>query len=135
MPARTRRATHGRTLGSAGVSSLPDAEQDACDVVRALAGLAALLRARNVEVDDDVRVLLRLAEDSGLAAGRVLAYLREVRGAGDGVAVSVPPRLGPWRRLMIGSHAGPQSIGPPLEAFAGHPVNTHFSLYPRQAVH
>jgi len=79
------------------VSSLPDAEQDACDVVRALAGLAALLRARNVEFDDDIRVLLRLAEDSGLAAGRVLAYLREVRGAGDGVAVSVPPRLGPWR--------------------------------------
>jgi len=79
------------------VKSLPDAERDASDVVQALAGLAALLRAPEVEFDDDTRVLLRLAEDGGLAAARVLAYLRALRGAGDGAAVAVPPRLGPWR--------------------------------------
>jgi hypothetical protein len=83
--------------GSAGVNSLPDAERDACDVVQALAGLAALLRNPVVELDDENRVLLMLAEDGGLAAARVLAYLRALRGPGDGVGATVPPRLGPWR--------------------------------------
>jgi hypothetical protein len=79
------------------VSSLPDVERDAGEVVRALAGLTALLRKGGVEVDDETRVVLNLAEESGLAAARVLAYLRDLRGPGDGVAVAVPPRLGPWR--------------------------------------
>jgi hypothetical protein len=83
------------------VSSLSDAERDACDVVQALAGLAALL-ARTGESDpaadeDARRTLLRLARDGNGAAVRVLAYLRTLRGAGDGEAVAVPPRLGPWR--------------------------------------
>jgi len=30
----------------------------------------------------------------------VLAYLRTLRGAGDGDAVVVPPRLGPWREWV-----------------------------------
>jgi hypothetical protein len=42
-------------------------------------------------------MLLSLAEDGGIAATRVLAYLRELRGAGDGETVAVPPRLGQWR--------------------------------------
>ena len=79
------------------MSDLPDAERDAHDVVQALAGLAALLRGADVEPDDEARVLLTLAENGGLAAGRVLAYLHDLRGAGDGVAAAVPPRLGPWR--------------------------------------
>ena len=89
------------------MTSLPDAERDAGDVVRALAGLAAMLRgSRSVaeaaeqcepEVDDLCRVLLSLAEDGGVAAERVLAYLRALQGAGDGASASVPPRLGPWR--------------------------------------
>jgi hypothetical protein len=79
------------------VNSLPDAERDACDVVQVLAGLAALLRHPLVELDDETRVLLLLAEEGGLAAARVLAYLRVLRGRGDGVAATVPPRLGPWR--------------------------------------
>jgi hypothetical protein len=82
------------------VNSLPDAERDAREVVLALAGLAALLRKDGVEVDAEVRVLLQLAEDSGRAAERVLAYLRDLRGPGDGVAVAVPPRLGPWREWV-----------------------------------
>jgi len=86
---------------------LPDAERDACDVLQALTGLAGLLRRavadppgpdrRDPDVDDARRVMLNLAEDGGVAAARVLAYLRELRGAGDGEAYAVPPRLGEWR--------------------------------------
>ena len=79
------------------MNSLPDAERDACDVVQALAGLAALLRRPDIELDDETRVLLTLAQDGGASAARVLAYLRALRGSGDGVAAAVPPRLGPWR--------------------------------------
>jgi hypothetical protein len=79
------------------VTSLPDAERDAGDVVRALAGLVALLRKDGAEMDDELQMLVKLAEDSGLAAARVLAYLRELRGPGDGEAAAVPSRLGPWR--------------------------------------
>ncbi|SNY08872.1 hypothetical protein [Paractinoplanes atraurantiacus] len=89
------------------MTSLSDAERDACDVMQALAGLAALLRRTAAEIpaldaddptaDDARRLLLGLAEDGGQAASRVVAYLREQRGAGDGELVSVPPRLGPWR--------------------------------------
>jgi hypothetical protein len=79
------------------VNSLPDAERDASDVVQALAALAALLHRPGVELDDETRALVRLAEGGAAAAGRVLAYLRVLRGAGDGQAAAVPPRLGPWR--------------------------------------
>jgi hypothetical protein len=99
--------THERTLWVAGVTSLPDAERDAADVVQALAGLASLLRRsvsvsdaaelRTADLEDVRRVLLNLAEDGGAAAARVLAYLRALQGAGDGDFASVPPRLGPWR--------------------------------------
>jgi hypothetical protein len=92
------------------VTSLPDAERDAGDVVRALAGLAAMLRgSRSVadaaeqgepEVDGLCRALLSLAEDGGVAAERVLAYLRALQGAGDGAFASVPSRLGPWREWV-----------------------------------
>jgi hypothetical protein len=89
------------------VTGLSDAERDACDVVQALAGLAALLRRPigdlpGLDPSDPAgaearRMLLSLAEDGGIAATRVLAYLRELRGAGDGETVAVPPRLGQWR--------------------------------------
>ena len=89
------------------MTSLPDAERDVGDVVQALAGLAALLRRpaedlpgldpREPASDDIRRLLLSIAEDGGEAAARVLAYLREQRGNGDGDAVAVPPRLGQWR--------------------------------------
>jgi hypothetical protein len=79
------------------VNSLPDVERDACDVVQALAGLATLLRNSGVEFDDETGMLLTLAEDGGAAAVRVLAYLRGLRGGGDGATGAVPPRLGPWR--------------------------------------
>jgi hypothetical protein len=84
------------------VSSLSDAERDACDVVQALAGLAALLAQQpddqsDPELLDARRTLLSLAGDGGAAAVRVLAYLRELRGPGDGEAAVVPPRLGMWR--------------------------------------
>ena len=82
------------------MSDLPHAEQDAREVVQALAGLAALLRGADVEPDDETQILLTLAENGGLAAGRVLAYLHDLRGAGDGVAASVPSRLGPWREWV-----------------------------------
>jgi hypothetical protein len=91
--------THDRTPGSVGVSSLSDAERDACDVVQALAGLAALAADRAAAGVDD-RTLLNLAEDGGAAAARVLAYLRMTRGPGDGAAVAVPPRLGQWRNWV-----------------------------------
>jgi hypothetical protein len=113
------------------VSSLPDAERDACDVVQALAGLAALLAQpipggphaadRGPALDDKAldearRGLLHLAEDGGVAAQRVLGYLRSLRGAGDGEAVAVPPRLGEWRDwvpprgMLFGSVDTPRRI-------------------------
>jgi hypothetical protein len=93
--------TNDRAQGSAGVTGLSDAERDACDAVQALAGLAALLGRpgglHDPAADDARRTQLSLAQDGGAAAVRVLAYLRALRGAGDGEAVAVPPRLGPWR--------------------------------------
>jgi hypothetical protein len=82
------------------MSTLPDAERDAGDVMRALAGLAALLSRPTSDADDlsHARETLRsLAEGGGAAAARVLEYLHTLRGAGDGALVAVPPRLGPWR--------------------------------------
>lgn len=84
------------------MSSLSDAERDASDVVQALASLASLLTVptggqRDPELDDAHRTLLTLAQDGNAAAVRVLAYLRTLRGAGDGEMVAVPPRLGMWR--------------------------------------
>jgi hypothetical protein len=102
--------THDRAPGRTGVTGLSDAERDACDAMQALIGLAALLR-RPVEdqsgsdpgdpvADDARRLLLSIAEDGGAAAARVVDYLREQRGAGDGELVAVPPRLGQWRQWM-----------------------------------
>ena len=92
------------------MTSLSDAERDACDVMQALAGLAALLRRPSDDMPgldpsdpaaaDARRLLLGIAEDGGVAAARVLAYLREQRGAGDGDLAAVPPRLGPWREWV-----------------------------------
>ena len=92
------------------MTSLSDAERDACDVMQAISGLAALLRRPagdlpGLDPDDPVaedarRLLLGIAEDSGLAAARVVAYLREQRGAGDGELVAVPRRLGEWREWV-----------------------------------
>ena len=84
------------------MSSLPDAERDAYDAVQALAGLAALIAGsscgRPTASDDETRqAMLDLAADGGAAAVRVLAYLRSLRGPGDGDAAAVPHRLGPWR--------------------------------------
>jgi hypothetical protein len=125
--------THEWTHWGAGVSSLSDAERDACDVVQALAGLAALLARQatdrsgtdrsgtddrpDPEADDIRRTLLNLAQDGGTAAVRVLAYLRTQRGAGDGESAAVPPRLGMWRDwvpprgYVLGSTAGRPRIG------------------------
>lgn len=81
------------------MTSLSDAERDACDVMQALAGLAALLRRSPDEpaTEDARRLLVGLAEDGEVAAARVVTYLRELRGAGDGELVAVPRRLGHWR--------------------------------------
>jgi hypothetical protein len=79
-------------------------------VLQALAGLAALLRRPAEDLPglvggdpaaEDARRLLRgIAEDGGLAAARVVAYLREQRGAGDGELAAVPRRLGEWRNWV-----------------------------------
>lgn len=73
-----------------------DAERDASDAAQALAGIVALLRrAGNDGVDHGQ--LLNLALHGAAAAGRVEAFLRDHRGAGDGELSAVPPRLAPWR--------------------------------------
>jgi hypothetical protein len=92
------------------VTSLSDAERDACDVMQALAGLAALLRRspgdllgldpRDPAVEEAGRLVLGIAEDGEVAAARVVAYLRAQRGAGDGELAAVPPRLGQWREWV-----------------------------------
>ena len=89
------------------MASLSDAERDACDVMQALAGLAALL-GRPAEdrpgldpydprAEEFRQLLLGMAAEGSLAAARLVAYLREQRGAGDGELAMVPLRLGEWR--------------------------------------
>ncbi|GAA0447359.1 hypothetical protein Ade02nite_85180 [Paractinoplanes deccanensis] len=92
------------------MTSLSDAERDACDVMQALAGLAALLRRSAADIpgldaddpaaEDARHLLVSLAEDGSQAASRVVAYLRELRGPGDGDLTPTPPRLGPWREWV-----------------------------------
>ncbi len=93
------------------MSSLPDAERDACDVLQALAGLAAILarplpdepdnRDRAERAQEDARrVMLSLAQDGGEAAQRVVTYLRSLQGPGDGASAAVAPRLGLWRNWV-----------------------------------
>jgi hypothetical protein len=99
------------------VTSLPDAERDACDVVQALGGLAALLRRLqpdDPDFDDALRVLRSLADDGSAAAQRLMTYLQALRGAGDGEAVAVPPRLGAWRDWV-----------PPRGHLLGGPSTSH----------
>ncbi|GIE79698.1 hypothetical protein Aph02nite_56480 [Actinoplanes philippinensis] len=76
------------------MTGLWDAERDASEAARALAGLAALLRA---ETPPDPRALRSLAENGGAAAERVVAYLRRRCAPGDGEMAEAPPRLAPWR--------------------------------------
>ena len=94
------------------MTSLSDAERDAVDLMQALAGMATLLHwpaddlpssGGGVEAADDARqLLLRIAEEGGQAAARIVAYLREQRGAGDGELIAVPRRLGQWRDWVPG---------------------------------
>ncbi len=101
------------------MSSLPDAERDAGDVVQALAALSALLARPLSDLDGPslarARATLRhLAEDGGVAAARVQNYLSALRGAGDGEAAAVPSRLGQWREwvpprgYLLGSSPAPE---------------------------
>ncbi|MFI5931574.1 hypothetical protein [Actinoplanes sp. NPDC051494] len=83
--------------GRAAMSSLPDAERDASEVVRLLTRLATVLERHGLEPGDDTEILAILTRDGGAAAARVLEYLHALRGAGDGEAATVPPALGPWR--------------------------------------
>lgn len=76
------------------MADLSDVERDAVQAVQAFAGLDGQLSACGAT---DERRLLEMVEQGGAAASRVLAYLRELRGAGDGAAIGYPPRLGPWR--------------------------------------
>lgn len=79
------------------MGDLLDAERDALQAVQALAALNRHLKgrgARSACADDTLR---DLAEEGCAAASRILAYLRQVRGSGDGVAMVYPARLGPWR--------------------------------------
>ena len=81
------------------MTGLWDAERDAGDVARVLDGLAAILRRDSVDLSDPdlCRRLRDLVEDGGATAARVADYLGRLRGAGDGAAATVPPRLAPWR--------------------------------------
>lgn len=79
------------------MTGLWDAERDASEAVRALAGLAALLREDGTV---DRRRLLAMTENSGAAMERVAAYLRRQCRPGDGEMTAVPPRLSAWRDWM-----------------------------------
>ncbi|AGL20639.1 hypothetical protein L083_7129 [Actinoplanes sp. N902-109] len=102
------------------MSSLPDAERDASEVVRLLIGLATMLNRRGVDLGDETEILAAIVRDGGAAAARVLAYLRELQGAGDGAAVTIPPHLGPWRDWV-----------PPRGDLLGGPRDTPFDELPR----
>ncbi len=104
------------------MGDLSDTERDAQRAAEALARLASYVRMRGDERDAPAR---QLAEEGAVAAERVLAYLRELRGSGDGVAVAYLQRLGPWRKWcpprgrpldLPDQHAGsPQYGGDPGE--------------------
>lgn len=79
------------------MTGLWDAERDAAEAMRMLAGLAELLRA---EPPVDRRALLTLTENGGAAVERVADYLRQCCRAGDGEMAGVPPRLSAWRDWM-----------------------------------
>ena len=76
------------------MGELSGVERDAVRAAEVLAALADHLATKETGVD---RALRELAQDGGAAAERVLAYLRDLRGPGDGVAIAHPMRLGPWR--------------------------------------
>jgi hypothetical protein len=76
------------------VAELSEIERDAALMAEVLAGLSAYLRCKG---DGKGTAAVHLADEGTAAARRVLAYLRELRGNGDGVAAQYPPRLGPWR--------------------------------------
>ena len=104
------------------MSSLPDVERDASEVVQMLAGLAALLRGRDIVLDDDARVMVTMALQGSVSAARVLEYLRGLQGSGDGAATAVPPRLGPWRDWVPsrGHLFGETAAAPPREELPQH---------------
>lgn len=103
------------------MSNLPDAERDAGEVVQLLAGLAALLRQRDAATDEEARLLLSLAREGGVTATRVLAYLRDLQGNGDGVSAAVPIRLGQWRDWV-----------PPRGHLLGEPVAPRIQELPQR---
>ncbi|GAA0802277.1 hypothetical protein [Spirilliplanes yamanashiensis] len=76
------------------MSDLSDMERDARQVAQALASLSAYVRLHGDSGDAALRMLAAEGSD---AAERVLSYLRELRGSGDGEATAYPQRLGPWR--------------------------------------
>ena len=82
------------------MSGLPDAERDASEVAELLARIAALLRGRDLPLGDDTRAMLTMALDGSASAARVLEYLHNLRGSGDGASAAVPPRLGQWRQWV-----------------------------------
>ncbi len=75
------------------MSDISDRERDARQAAQALACLTAFVRLHGDGRDGALRALAAEGVD---AAERVLAYLRELRGA-DGEADGYPARLGPWR--------------------------------------
>ncbi len=79
---------------SVGMSELSEVERDAQLAALALARMSSYVRARR---DHDDPAAAALADEGVAAAARVLAYLRDVRGNGDGAATAYPVRLGPWR--------------------------------------
>jgi hypothetical protein len=77
--------------------NLSDVERDAALAAQVMAGLADQSAVRRLGLGDGDRTYQELLEEGHVAAQRVLAYLRTLRGPGDGAATAVPSRLGPWR--------------------------------------
>ena len=75
------------------MDELSEIERDAEQAARTL----AMLGHRLADAGPDERRLREPALDAGAAAARVLAYLRELRGAGDGAALAHPDRWIAWR--------------------------------------
>ncbi|BBH64568.1 hypothetical protein ACTI_12530 [Actinoplanes sp. OR16] len=104
-----------------------DAERDASDAAQVLAGIIALLQRAAID-ETDVNQLLSMARNGAAAAGRVEAYLRAQRGAGDGEMATVPSRLAPWRDWapsrghLFGASAHPRRVnGVPQPRRCGDP--------------
>ena len=78
-------------------SAKKDAGDDAQKAKLIVFAAASMTESLTKAGDEKAGVALRAGGLDDWAADNLLAYLRELRGPGDGAASALAPHLGPWR--------------------------------------